>query len=148
MISKSEKKIKKNAVKPIDSKTIEIDGLQHIDSEKRAFITTLKEFLSDTSLHGVKHISKKIKHVEDDETYIKHFRALLNNVFWFFLTISSGIFSLHMMNLVWIRYQTTPTVTTIETLNYPIWEVPFPAVTVCNINKVHLPNTKKLREVM
>lgn len=148
MICKSQKKIRKNVIKPIGKNSTEIDGLQHDDSEKRAFISTLKEFLSDTSLHGVKHIAKKIKHVEDDKNYLKHFRALLNNVFWFVLTISSGMFSLHMMNLVWIRYQTTPTVTTIETLNHPIWEVPFPAVTVCNINKVHLPNTKVLLEVM
>ncbi|XP_050073010.1 pickpocket protein 11-like [Anopheles maculipalpis] len=38
--------------------------------------------------------------------------------------------------IAWMRFRTTPTITTIETMTYPIWNIPFPAVTVCNINKI------------
>ncbi|XP_050094043.1 sodium channel protein Nach-like [Anopheles aquasalis] len=41
-----------------------------------------------------------------------------------------------MAMIAWVRFRTTPTITTIETMTYPIWKIPFPAVTVCNINKI------------
>ncbi|KXJ77947.1 hypothetical protein RP20_CCG006004 [Aedes albopictus] len=49
-----------------------------------------------------------------------------------------------MMELSWIRFKNTPTITTIETTTYPIWNVPFPAVTVCNINKVDRNRSEKI----
>lgn len=44
-----------------------------------------------------------------------------------------------------MRYDSTPFITTIETTSYPIWNVPFPAVTVCNINKVYRPASENIR---
>lgn len=77
-------------------------------------------------------------------------------------------FAVVLILLVWDRFQSTPTITTIETNNYPIWNVPvspntrmdnknqlivyayhdlqFPAVTLCNINKVHRPATMNITE--
>lgn len=49
------------------------------------------------------------------------------------------VFAIIMMLLVWNRYQTIPTITTVETTNYPIWKLQFPAVTICNNNKVYAP---------
>ncbi|KAJ9583490.1 hypothetical protein L9F63_022162, partial [Diploptera punctata] len=37
---------------------------------------------------------------------------------------------------VWKEYVNSPTVTTVDSTNYPIWNVPFPAVAICNINKI------------
>lgn len=48
------------------------------------------------------------------------------------------------MRLVWIRFVINPTITTIDTTNHPIWEVPFPSVTICNINKVHAPSAENV----
>ena len=42
-----------------------------------------------------------------------------------------------MMKIVWTRFGESPTVTTVETTTYPIWNIPFPAVTLCNNNKVY-----------
>lgn len=59
--------------------------------------------------------------------------------------------ALLMMRLVWRRFELNPTITTIDTTSHPIWEVAFPGVTICNINKVYAPNavniTRKLVEV-
>ncbi|XP_053663721.1 pickpocket protein 11-like [Anopheles marshallii] len=46
--------------------------------------------------------------------------------------------------IAWMRFRTTPTITTIETMTYPIWNIPFPAVTVCNINKIDLRKAKPI----
>lgn len=43
------------------------------------------------------------------------------------------------MQLAWNRFEVTPTITTIETNNYPIWNIKFPGVTICNNNKVYRP---------
>jgi amiloride-sensitive sodium channel len=37
---------------------------------------------------------------------------------------------------VWREYINSPTVTTVDSTTYPIWNVPFPAIAVCNINKI------------
>lgn len=57
-----------------------------------------------------------------------------------------AVFAIVLMGLMWDRFQTTPTITTVETNNYPIWNVPFPAITICNINKVYAPATKNITE--
>ncbi|XP_065080771.1 sodium channel protein Nach-like [Ochlerotatus camptorhynchus] len=53
-----------------------------------------------------------------------------------------------MMELSWIRFKSTPTITTIETTTYPIWNVAFPAVTICNINKVDRSRTSSIIEAL
>jgi amiloride-sensitive sodium channel len=49
-----------------------------------------------------------------------------------------------MMKIVWQRFHESPTVTTVETTTYPIWNIPFPAVTLCDNNKVYQPAAMKL----
>jgi hypothetical protein len=51
-----------------------------------------------------------------------------------------------MMKIVWLRFNESPTVTNVETTTYPIWNIPFPAVTLCNNNKVYRPAAIKLAE--
>lgn len=55
------------------------------------------------------------------------------------------IFAIVLMVLAWRRFQTTPTITTVETINYPIWNLEFPAVTVCSNNKVYKPAADELK---
>jgi amiloride-sensitive sodium channel len=47
---------------------------------------------------------------------------------------------------VWEEYLHSPTVTTVDSTSYPIWKVPFPAIAVCNINKVSRSATWKLAQ--
>jgi amiloride-sensitive sodium channel len=39
----------------------------------------------------------------------------------------------------WSRFADTPTLVSLESTSHPVWSVPFPAVTLCNVNKVHKP---------
>lgn len=51
-----------------------------------------------------------------------------------------------LMNMAWNYYATHPTLTVIESTHHGIWNYPFPAVTVCNINRVSYNLTKKFVE--
>lgn len=68
----------------------------------------------------------------------------LSSITWGGAFIIGAAFTLTMITLVWQRFQATPTITTIDTYYYPIWNVPFPAVTICNINQVYRPATKNI----
>ncbi|GFG37847.1 hypothetical protein Cfor_04938 [Coptotermes formosanus] len=37
---------------------------------------------------------------------------------------------------IWTRYQTSPTMTVLQSTNFPIEYLPFPAITICNQNHV------------
>lgn len=70
---------------------------------------------------------------------------ILSAVTWGGAFIIGAAFALIMIILIWQRFQSTPTITTVETYYHPIWNVPFPAVTICNINKVYRPATKNIK---
>lgn len=57
-------------------------------------------------------------------------------MFWTITTIFSlGVGAL-LAYLMLYRYSISPTIATLETYSYPTWKIPFPAVTLCNVNKV------------
>lgn len=76
----------------------------------------------------------------------KRINKLLSLIIWSSACVMGAVFAIVLMGLVWDRFQTTPTITTVETNNYPIWNVPFPAITICNINKVYAPATKNITD--
>lgn len=62
---------------------------------------------------------------------------LIDLVFWSgSLLIGIALFIL-LTNLILQRRENAPTLTTIDTYYYPIYEVPFPAITFCNVNVAH-----------
>lgn len=71
---------------------------------------------------------------------------LLSQIIWAVSCVLGAVMAIVMMRLIWTKFQTTPTITTIETNNFPIWNVQFPAVTLCNINKVYKPAAENIRE--
>lgn len=127
----------------------------------KSFIFILISFLMSSSLHGLKHIvandvrdvnttgtgELKIKILDTSDKF-KKWRLILQRTLWIALTVLGTLFSVYLMKLVWNRFQTQPTVTTVETTNYPIWDVPFPAVTVCNVDKIYKPRTLKIYKLL
>lgn len=80
-------------------------------------------FCKVTSLHGYIHTVKKEYHP---------FERWLWVVVSFIALVTAVI-------LLWISYNwtsETPTTTVIESTNYPTYNLPFPAVTICGMNKI------------
>lgn len=67
------------------------------------------------------------------------------SLFIWIASITLGVaFASIMIHLSWDKFQTNPTITTVESNAYPIWNVRFPAITICNINKVYAPAAANL----
>lgn len=56
--------------------------------------------------------------------------------------------ALFLIKLSWDFYSSNPTQTVIETTHHGIWNYPFPAITVCNINRVSYKLAKKFIDSM
>ena len=55
---------------------------------------------------------------------------------WCLSVIGSCILCGFLVYPIYSKWQNTPTITSVEETNYPIWNIYFPAVTVCSNNKV------------
>ncbi|KAG5682331.1 hypothetical protein PVAND_011690 [Polypedilum vanderplanki] len=94
---------------------------------KEIFNEWLKEkvesFCSVTSLHGYIHTIQK-----DYHPFERHL--------WLALSFFALIAAIILLWISWNWNAETPTTTVIESTNYPTYNLPFPAVTICNMNKI------------
>ena len=61
---------------------------------------------------------------------------LLFRILWLLSCIGSVIFCVTIIAPIVDKWDKDPTIISIEDTNYPVWKVPFPAVTICSNNKV------------
>lgn len=87
------------------------------------FMENLKNYCNTTSLHGFNYITNS------------NFTAC-ERYFWIFIVIVAIIVSSVLVAFSYIWNRATPTVTVIESSHYATWNIPFPAVTFCNFNKI------------
>lgn len=87
------------------------------------FIGRLKIFCFNTSTHEFRLFV--------DKTF-----AITEKVAWF---IAVFLCSIAAASLLWYSLflsSASPTVTVVESTHYPTYKIPFPAVTLCNVNKI------------
>ncbi|KAG5313182.1 PPK28 protein, partial [Acromyrmex insinuator] len=83
-------------------------------------------YCDNTNLHGFRYISMDGL-------------SIIESMLWFLICMLAIVFGIILMLRLWANYSNNPIVTTIYTSN-PIWNVSFPAVTICNNNKVYRPH--------
>ncbi|XP_063531962.1 sodium channel protein Nach [Cydia strobilella] len=90
------------------------------------FATSLRhqttEFFNNSSLHGVRYIAEK------DRPFCEKFM-------WFSFCSVGAVTTCIIIVSLWEKFQTNPTITGLDT-DFHNWEVPFPAVTICDLNPV------------
>ena len=72
-----------------------------------------------------------IKRYIYNQNHVLIFRSL-----WCLSVIGSCILCGVLVYPIYSKWQNTPTITSVEETNYAIWNIYFPAVTVCSNNKV------------
>ncbi len=83
-------------------------------------------------------------YVNDSLRALKALQKLVTALIWSCICIGLALFAITLMKLVYDKYESTPIITVVDTNNFPIWNVNFPSVTVCNVNKVYAPSTTNI----
>lgn len=113
---------------------------------RRAVSRTFHPFCRESSIHGLKHLFMPFGEHELRGNAGKYI-FLTNKIVWTTAVSCCATFCLYLMVISYLNFFATLTTTTIESINYPISEVAFPAVTFCSINKVYKPNTRMIKEL-
>ncbi|XP_053602844.1 sodium channel protein Nach [Plodia interpunctella] len=80
------------------------------------------EFFNNSTLHGVRYIAEKE-------------RPFCEKFMWFSFTAVGAVTTCIIIVSLWEKFQTNPTITGLDT-DFHNWDVPFPAVTICDLNPV------------
>ncbi|CAL8109589.1 unnamed protein product [Orchesella dallaii] len=79
------------------------------------------EYLESSSMHGLKYVSQPKRH-------------LIERIFWFGAFLASLISASIMIMEIWNRYYENPVIVTFNPTELDLETIPFPAVTICNMN--------------
>ncbi|XP_065348977.1 sodium channel protein Nach-like [Cloeon dipterum] len=93
------------------------------------------KYCSCTALHGYQYITEPG-------------RPLIERIIWLLCHCCAITVASVMIYATWTRYSQSPTATAVETTNFPVWKVPFPAVTICDPNQVTVSNAVKVAQRM
>ncbi|CAG2066100.1 unnamed protein product [Timema podura] len=96
-----------------------------------AFCNTYLEFSSNTGIHGLKYVTERG-------------RRVVERVLWVVVAVLGLISAIFMASTFWERFSDSPTRASVETNHYPTWRIPFPAVTLCNANRIFRSRAEEL----
>ncbi|XP_026496020.2 pickpocket protein 28 [Vanessa tameamea] len=89
---------------------------------KRGKISLIKQYLVDYSansnLHGLKYIGEKE-------------RTSVEKIFWLFMFTCCVILCAGLIRKVWLKWNESPVIVSFAENSTPVWQIPYPAVTVC-----------------
>lgn len=94
----------------------------------------LREYVTVTTLHGFHYLVRQ--------------RAPTKKIFWLLVCLFSIAFSGYIIYLETIEFNTNVTSSSLVTTTYPVWERPFPALTVCNYNTVYKGNLQHFYDIL
>ncbi len=83
--------------------------------------STIVSFCMGTSLHGFKYLGEQKRHI-------------FERVFWLVAFIGSLVSSVLLIWGIWSDYSDMPIVTVFNPTEIKLDEIPFPGVTICNVN--------------
>jgi acid-sensing ion channel, other len=84
------------------------------------------DFTNNSTVHGVKYLGERRRH-------------WLERIFWviaFFISVTGCCV---LINKIYVKWQLSPVIVSFAEKSTPVWQIPFPAVTIC-------PETKALKE--
>ncbi|XP_069672052.1 sodium channel protein Nach-like [Periplaneta americana] len=103
----------------------------HILQAARFYWDYIREFCLYTSQHGYKYIAQPKA-------------TIIERVFWTLVVLTAIVSAVFIMGIEWNFHLSKYTITSVDTAHYPLWNIPFPAVTVCGFNKVERSQAKDL----
>ncbi|XP_077296666.1 sodium channel protein Nach-like [Arctopsyche grandis] len=90
---------------------------------RKSLFAVIKEYLENSTLAGCKRIVEPRRH-------------LAERLIWLVVICLAICGAAHMVKLIWKDFVQNPTVVSLESDQYPVWKIPFPAIAICNVNKL------------
>ncbi|XP_076766928.1 sodium channel protein Nach [Xylocopa sonorina] len=97
----------------------------------KACVKQIVEFCRETGIHGCRYIC---------ETK----RPMIERVVWAIMVLASVWAAFGMVRTTHDEYVKFSVLSVIESIHHGIWNYPFPAVTICDFNRVSLKSTQRL----
>ncbi|XP_035776394.1 sodium channel protein Nach-like [Anopheles albimanus] len=103
--------------------SVEVDRSGRRFNYRGWFVKQLQDLCNVTALHGYSQI-------------VRSGYSALERTVWSCAVVASTLCAITLLMISWSWNVETPTVTVTESTNYPTWNIPFPAVTICPLNKI------------
>lgn len=84
---------------------------------------SFREFLNRTAVHSYRYMVEPNRHSVE--------RGM-----WIILHMIMTVASIYIVFFAWARFTENPTITTLESQHHSIYQLDFPAVAICNNNKI------------
>lgn len=81
------------------------------------------DYTSTSSVHGVRYIFQTARHWSE-------------RLWWALVVLASVGSCVRLMHSAYDKWQTSPVIVTFDERTTPVWEIPFPAITICPDTKV------------
>lgn len=89
----------------------------------RALVKSFKEFLAKTLVHAYHYLVEPNRHIAE-------------RLMWITIHGTMTISAIYIVLFAWSRFTDNPTITTLESQHYSIFNLNFPAVAICSNNKI------------
>lgn len=107
---------------------------EEVDKIVYKLVKNSKDNFRDITIHGLKSIFRST--------------SIFELIFWIVIFICGAIYCCMLLNVNVEDYNNQHVLRTIDTTAYPIFQVPFPAVTICNFNFVYKSKLKPFEEIL
>ncbi|XP_031633801.1 pickpocket protein 28-like [Contarinia nasturtii] len=88
-----------------------------------AFWELFSDYSDFSTIHGVRYMGEKKRH-------------WIERLFWLFVVIISIVVCSFLVYKTWLKWQNTPVIVTFSEESTPVYEIPFPSITVCSDLKI------------
>lgn len=88
----------------------------------KCFVNTYQEYCQQSSIHGVQYLGEEQRPIKE-------------RVFWLSVFVVSIYCCATLINSAYTKWNETPVIVSFAERSTPVWNIPFPAVTICSETK-------------
>lgn len=91
---------------------------KNVQARNFGFSEFLQDFCQNSTIHGLKYMGDRKRHWGE-------------RLWWLVAFLLSIFFCARIISKVWQKWDRNPVIVTFAESSTPIWQIPFPAVTIC-----------------
>ncbi|XP_060664799.1 pickpocket protein 28 [Drosophila nasuta] len=101
---------------------IDLTAKKSQNSIAKGLTLTYRDYCQHTSIHGVQYLGEKERPIKE-------------RVFWLVVFVVSIYCCARLINNAYTKWDATPVIVSFAERSTPVWNIPFPAVTICSETK-------------